>query len=322
MKKLVHTIQLISLLLFFYDSNAQTLFINEIMASNSTGIKDESNSYEGWFEIYNDGATAIDLGGYYVTDNSGNLIKFQIPTTNSAQTTIASKGFKRFWASDHPERGVLHVGFGLSASGEDLVLVAPNGVDILDQILFGPQQPNISYGRKTNGGSEWVFFSTSTPGASNATGVVINRVDPPVFSHESGFYASAFSLALSHTDPSVTIYYTLDGSDPKVEHLTAQYFPYKPIYKETGTPTDQDIAMQRFITETYSPSSPIAIVDGLPRPNQLAAKASSIADSPSYRSPTNNPKGMVVRAIAVKAGLAPSRIITKTLRNSRRSITL
>lgn len=313
MKNLLRTILLLTFFHFAQKSTAQVLYINEIMASNDNGIKDATGSYEDWFEIYNASNSPIDLGGYYVTDNITELTKYRIPTTSSSETTIAAKSYKRFWASDVPSRGISHVGFNLSASGEELVLVAPDGLEIIDQKEFGTQQTDVSYGRRTNGGSEWVFFSTSTPGASNSGGVVqLESVTPPVFSAESGFYAANFSLTLSHTDPAVTIYYTLDGSDPDVNNISMKYFPYKPIYRETGAPTDADIANENYRSFLYSTSSSIAIDEGTARANRLAAKASSVTNDPFYRNPTSNFKGTVVRAIAVKTGFAPSRIVTKT----------
>ncbi len=36
-----------------------------------------------------------------------------------------------------------------------------------------------------------------------------------IFSHESGFYDSPFGLSISHPDPEVRIYYTLDGTNPQ-----------------------------------------------------------------------------------------------------------
>ncbi|MCC5943109.1 MAG: CotH kinase family protein [Balneolaceae bacterium] len=42
-------------------------------------------------------------------------------------------------------------------------------------------------------------------------------VEPPIFSHQSGFYSSDLNLVLSHPNPQAQIYYTTDGSDPSTE---------------------------------------------------------------------------------------------------------
>ena len=44
----------------------------------------------------------------------------------------------------------------------------------------------------------------------------IIQLDPPVFSHQSGIYNSAFLLEISHSVPNVSIYYTLDGTEPDI----------------------------------------------------------------------------------------------------------
>jgi hypothetical protein len=51
----------------------QSVKINELMASNSASYLDEIGSDEDWIELYNAGALAVDLGGYYVTDDPGEL---------------------------------------------------------------------------------------------------------------------------------------------------------------------------------------------------------------------------------------------------------
>ncbi|MBN2132757.1 MAG: lamin tail domain-containing protein, partial [Sedimentisphaerales bacterium] len=47
----------------------QNLVINEFMAANNTSIQDSLGDYDDWIEIYNAGETAVDLAGYYLTDD-------------------------------------------------------------------------------------------------------------------------------------------------------------------------------------------------------------------------------------------------------------
>ena len=60
------------------------LLITEFMAANSSTIKDEDNTYPDWIEIYNRTGTNVDVGGWYLTDNAGNLTKWQFPATTLA----------------------------------------------------------------------------------------------------------------------------------------------------------------------------------------------------------------------------------------------
>ena len=43
----------------------------------------------------------------------------------------------------------------------------------IDSLTFGPQTTDISYGRKDDGGNEWVYFSKASPGETNANGIVV-----------------------------------------------------------------------------------------------------------------------------------------------------
>ncbi len=52
----------------------QTLVVNEIMASNSHSVHDVSGEFEDWFEIYNASSSAINLAGYYLSDDAANPI--------------------------------------------------------------------------------------------------------------------------------------------------------------------------------------------------------------------------------------------------------
>src|SRR2546427_10771539 len=62
--------------------------ISEFLAHNTSGLVDEDGDYSDWIELYNGGATAVNLGGWYLTDDPANLTKWAFPSTN-----IAAKGF-------------------------------------------------------------------------------------------------------------------------------------------------------------------------------------------------------------------------------------
>ena len=101
----------------------QSIKINELMASNSSSYLDETGSDEDWIELYNAGAAAVDIGGYYVTDDVGELKKFQLPF-GTGNLIIQPGSFLILWASGVPARGPKHLGFGLSGDGEQFLLVA------------------------------------------------------------------------------------------------------------------------------------------------------------------------------------------------------
>ena len=64
------------------------LRINEFLAGNLTGLRDENRQPQDWIELYNEQAQAIDLTGWYLTDNRDNLTKWRFPTR-----TIGPNGY-------------------------------------------------------------------------------------------------------------------------------------------------------------------------------------------------------------------------------------
>ncbi len=151
------------------------LFINEFMASNSTTVTDEAGEFDDWLEIYNNGAEDLNLAGYQLTDDAGEPALFTFP-----DITIAAGGFLLVWCDNDPEQGPLHTEFKLSASGEFVGLYdrADHASMAIDTLTFTAQTTDISQGRSTNGGEEWVFFTTPTPGASNQSGSVFDWESP------------------------------------------------------------------------------------------------------------------------------------------------
>lgn len=125
--------------------------INEVLALNTSIVADESGVYSDFIEFYNGTNAAIDLGGLFISDSAGYSLRCRIPTNNSAATTVQSGKWITFWADGKPELGANHLDFSLDGEhGEDVILsqiTASGEIVTLDQISFGPQTENISYGR-------------------------------------------------------------------------------------------------------------------------------------------------------------------------------
>lgn len=290
--------------------SAQSLVINELMASNDNAVTDPSGSHEDWFELYNPTGAPVNIGGYYVTDDLANKTKYRIPT-GSSQTVVPANGFLVLWASEAPSRGPLHVNFKLSAGGEQLGLIAPDGVTVVSSLTFGTQRTDISYGRQPDGSATWVYFPTSTPGASNNSAAGFGSfLTAPVFSVAGGFYGSPVSLTISAPDPGATIYYTTDGSDPDPGNLTGSSFPFKNQYPENPGQPFGAVLYQKNFTRTYT--GPLIIADSTAKANRVSAKSSTFSATPTYLPSFPVAKGTVIRAIAVKAGSLSSTVVTQT----------
>jgi hypothetical protein len=186
--------------------HAQSLVVNEIMASNRNTIQDEDGDAPDWIELYNGGAQAVDLSGYSLSDDTLNVRKWTV-----TEGSIPEGGYKMIFASDKDRRSdILHANFKLAASGETLLLSDPSGA-VIDLVRIPASSTDISYGRTADGILPWIFQSP-TPGSGNTGRPIEGTADPIVLSHTGGFYPSAFSLTLSAGDS--RIFYTLDGSAP------------------------------------------------------------------------------------------------------------
>lgn len=143
------------------------VFVNEFVASNSTGIVDETGQAEDWVELWNPNAFAVDLTGWHLTDDLANPTRWTFPAL-----TIAPLGYALVWCDSDPNDGPLHATFGLSANGEFIGLSASAafGDAWVDTHAFPAQTTDVSEGRSPDGGAAWVFFTAPTPLASNATG--------------------------------------------------------------------------------------------------------------------------------------------------------
>jgi len=58
-------------------NTSSTLLINEFLASSYTFSYDDSGDTSDWIEIYNPTKQAIDLAGYYISDNPKKPLKYK-----------------------------------------------------------------------------------------------------------------------------------------------------------------------------------------------------------------------------------------------------
>jgi CotH protein/lamin tail-like protein/chitobiase/beta-hexosaminidase-like protein/type IX secretion system substrate protein len=186
------------------------LMINEIAAAGTPYV-DEQGDREDWIELYNANNFEVDLSGFYLTDDYGDLDKSKIPDG----VVIPANSYLTFFADRDEEDGDLHTNFNLRSKGESVALAMQlaTGLVILDSISFDDAPFMSSFGRQTDGANEWILFGAPTPDASNNGA---NRyLAPPDFSLPSGIYDNTQEVTeITHTEPDVTIYYTTDASIP------------------------------------------------------------------------------------------------------------
>jgi predicted extracellular nuclease len=140
-----------------------TVFLNELYSRGITSAPD-------WIEVYNGGASQIDISGYRIYDNGGQA---------------GTKPKKLFPAGAViPAKGVVYIvcdtsdasGFGLSNGGEKVWLEDAAGT-LIDSIEIPALGVDTSYARVPDGSANWAKLSPTTKGA-------LNVAPPTVFLNE------------------------------------------------------------------------------------------------------------------------------------------
>ena len=147
------------------------LWINEVLPSNTSGIADNTGAHSPWIEIYNAGASSLDISALYLTDTYTNLNKWHFPEGS----IIGPKGFLIVYADGHPERtaaGFPHTNFQLDATTGIVALVraqgSPTTFAVMDYLEYNYLLPDRSYGCYPDGNArKRLRFAYATPGSAN-----------------------------------------------------------------------------------------------------------------------------------------------------------
>ena len=246
--------------------------ISEFVASNSSFDDGDGNSTD-WIEIRNRNTSPFDISGYHLTDDASNLTKWIFP----AGTTLAGSEHLVVFASgtDTPDsEGHLHTNFSLSASGEYLALVSPDGTTIVQDFSpsYPPQKTDTSY---TSQG----FLSLPTPRAENTGIAQQGYVRDTTFDIDRGHYDTPFALTIATATPDAEIYYTTDGTAPAPDNGDLYNGPLSiatttilraSAFKDNFIPTNVDTQSYIFLNDVITqPNNP---------PNTTTLWAGRIAD--------------------------------------------
>lgn len=143
MNHLRHPLQLLLILLSSVSLPAAPI-ISEFMASNDSTLNDEDDQSSDWIEIHNPDSTAIDLAGYYLTDEA------TLPTLWTFPSVTLNAGEYLIVFASNKNRAVagseLHTNFKISAGGGYLALADSSGA-ILTSFNFPAQSKDVSYGQ-------------------------------------------------------------------------------------------------------------------------------------------------------------------------------
>jgi hypothetical protein len=226
---------------------------------------DLPESVNDWVELHNNGATAVSMKDWALTDDKTEPGKWVFP-----DVTIPPGGYLVVMCDGEnittpAPGGFLHADLKLDADGEYLALHNAAGA-IVQQ--FSPGLPTISpfhsLGRNASG--VYVFFDPPTPGVANSGTELQGQAADPVFSIPGGIYASTQSVQVTSATAGATIRYTEDGSEP------TETTPLKPLpisVTSTGSRNGR-VYRARAFAPGYVPSRTVShtyIVQGNPVPS-------------------------------------------------------
>ena len=195
------------------------LMINELMQGNVDCVMDDLNDFpDSWVELFNGGTTAARLSHYRIGISPDFADAWPLPAKKV-------KAGGRILVCCDKEGKELHANFRLD-SGKGCQLYLFRDEQLIDHVESLPKQPapNISYGRSTDGASDWGYQLSPTPKRPNEGGICDHDhlLGNPVFS-VPGFVASQnrytrLELSLPEEAPAGTeIRYTLDGTEPDAQ---------------------------------------------------------------------------------------------------------
>ncbi len=261
--------------------NPKGVVLNEILASNTRGLEDEDGDKPDWVELHNTSPNAVDLLGVGLSDDSDRPFKWRFP-----RILINPDGYLLVFCSGKNRTrtaAAMHSNFSLRASGETVVLTSALG-SRLDAQRVPALIGDVSWGRRKDLSSEWVFFEIPTPRSANGNNGFASLLSSPTAALPGGFYPGNIQAGLSTPELGASIHYTWDGSEPT---------PASSVYR-----------------------APLAISDPNGAPNVL----SMIPGTATVNQHTDGwfpPQGLVakawvLRARAFREGAMPSATMTQT----------
>jgi CotH kinase protein/Chitobiase/beta-hexosaminidase C-terminal domain len=209
--------------LFFLIGSSQ-IMVNEYSCSNYTlwnqGLGWDS-TFEDWIEFYNPTDMDFALGGYWLSDNSQDPLKWQIDES----VVVPAQGFLVYLLSGTGDYDSDYVGYTMKntnfkvtqSKGEEIVFSSPEGIilEMYDFSQTGSLRSNHSFARSADGSTEWKICLMPSINSSNNNSPMVQSYCPKVdMSHQAGYYSQNLTLSLTTVDPELEIRFTLDGTEP------------------------------------------------------------------------------------------------------------
>lgn len=186
------------------------LAIYEVCVENSSSWYIDGFGYTDWVEIKNISSEPVDLGEYYLSDDSADLMAWSGSGLLGPGEIIAVL-CESEWYNCDTRRPLAP--FSLNSDNDRLYLTGSDG-RIIDYAYLHGIPYGASYGR-LDGRNGFFYFPAHTPGEANFGGA--RRVSgTPVASQNDGVFSDVQSVTVELSGEG-TIYYTLDCTYPSAE---------------------------------------------------------------------------------------------------------
>ncbi len=196
------------------------VMINEICIANYSdyNIPSGGNNFEDWVEFYNPSGTAVDISGYWLSDNAANPQKWAFP----AGATVPANGYRIVLLTGRGSYqpnflGGLNANFKVNQTAGEEIVFSNSGGAVLESYDFDsmtPNQSNHSWGRVPNGSATWAILTNPSENAANPATGSTGYAATPTMDLQAGYYPNPINVNLASLEPGGTIYYTLDGTAP------------------------------------------------------------------------------------------------------------
>ena len=165
-------------------SDGGSLRINEVSPANTIFVNDLWKKND-WIELYNASDADIDLTGWFLSDDTTNVRKFQVPAVEGISNIVPARGYKVVWCDKLEPYNQPHAAFALASEGGFVLLTPPSEEESTDDpSLIPPTADVFNYppcdGRQTvglypDGGQDTYVMQRPTIGMTN----VITTADMP-----------------------------------------------------------------------------------------------------------------------------------------------
>ena len=188
---------------------AFAIVINELMASNAGSVMSPATNFDSWIELYNPSDQDFDLSGMYLSDDANNLTRWQMPDNIGV---VPAGGHLVVWLGSNDIMSN-QAPFKLDCDGGAIFLSDKNG-EVLTSMQYPEAMSRTAYARKTDGGEEWGWTSTPTPGWTNSVAVYASeRIAAPEVDQDSQLFNGSLTVNVKIPE-GAALMYTTDGSLP------------------------------------------------------------------------------------------------------------